>query len=68
VQLYTTPSLVRWLSTVAPGAHGQPGLLAIITGAVLQAMVSQSLTHPLPHFPRHGMDQPPHQSFWSVLL
>lgn len=41
VQLYTTPSVVRWLATTTADEEslGAPGLLTVLTEAVLQAMV-----------------------------
>lgn len=44
VQLYTTPSIVRWLATTTADEErlGAPGLMAVLTEAMLQAMVSES--------------------------
>jgi hypothetical protein len=41
VQLYTTPSIVRWLATTTEDEErlGAPGLLTVLTEAMLQAMV-----------------------------
>ena len=47
MQLYTTASLVRWLSTTTAAEEelGHPGLLTILTDSILQGMVSRSRAH-----------------------
>lgn len=49
VQLYTTSSIVRWLATTTADeeALGAPGLLTVLTEAVLQAMVRGDIYRPV---------------------